>query len=70
MTPLMIGIYLMLCLLVAVAGRSLRIGPIGVFLLAVLLTPLAVGLVMAVLRPKPGFKKEHSGLNDESANDG
>jgi hypothetical protein len=53
MSPLMIGIYLMLCLLVAVAGRGTRVGPVGIFLLAVILTPLAVGVVLAVLRPSP-----------------
>ena len=51
MSMVMITIYIILCILLAFVGRRTRVGAIGVFLLALLFTPLAVGLVLAVLRP-------------------
>ncbi|MBT3307053.1 MAG: hypothetical protein HN377_11310 [Alphaproteobacteria bacterium] len=46
----MIGLYMALCFLLAIAGRGTRIGASGVFLLAVMFTPIAVGMVFAMLR--------------------
>lgn len=51
MTPIMIGLYMVLCFLLAIVGRGTRIGASGVFLLAVLFTPIAVGMVFAMMRP-------------------
>lgn len=51
MSMVMLTIYIMLCMLLAFVGRRTRVGAIGVFILALLFTPLAVGLVFAVLRP-------------------
>lgn len=48
-----IGLYLVLCLMLAYVGRRTRIGAFGVFLASVLLTPLLVGFVLALLRPLP-----------------
>jgi vacuolar-type H+-ATPase subunit I/STV1 len=48
-----IGIYLVLCLILAIAGRRSRIGAFGVFLGSVIFTPLLVGLIFALLRPLP-----------------
>jgi hypothetical protein len=56
MNPIMVGIYFLLCLLLGIVGRGTRVGGIGVFLLAVIVTPLVVGIVLAVLRPLPRAK--------------
>jgi len=48
-----IGIYLVLCLILAIAGRRSRIGAFGVFLSSVIFTPLLVGFIFALLRPLP-----------------
>lgn len=48
-----IGIYLVLCSMLAYAGRKTRIGAFGVFLCSVIFTPLVVGLIFALLRPMP-----------------
>ena len=48
-----IGIYLVFCLILAIAGRRSRIGAFGVFLCSVIFTPLLVGLIFALLRPFP-----------------
>jgi len=53
MSAVMLGVYLVLCLLLGIVGRHTRIGIVGVFLLAVLFTPLAVGIVLALARPLP-----------------
>ena len=51
MAALMIGLYLLLCALLAFAGRRTRVGAAGIFLLALIFTPLAVGLILAILGP-------------------
>ena len=60
MTPIMIGLYLALCFLLAIAGRGTRIGASGVFLLAALFTPIAVGMVFAMLRRMPPIDSSKS----------
>jgi hypothetical protein len=57
-------IYLVLCLMLAIAGRRSRIGSFGVFLCSVICTPLLVGLTFALLRPFP--KKASSGSPADS----
>ncbi|GAB6041495.1 hypothetical protein JCM17961_21700 [Endothiovibrio diazotrophicus] len=58
----MLGIYTLLCALLAVAGRDTRIGAMGTFLLALLFTPLAVGIVLTILRPMPKPRpQQHDG---------
>lgn len=64
MQLLPIGIYLVLCLILAYAGRKSRIGAFGVFLCCVIFTPLLVGLILALLRPFP--KKASSGSSADS----
>jgi predicted MFS family arabinose efflux permease len=64
MQRLPIAIYLLLCLLLAIAGRRSRIGAFGVFLCSVIFTPLLVGLIFALLRPFP--KKASSGSTADS----
>ncbi len=58
MTPIMIGIYAAFSLLLGVAGRNTRVGGFGIFLLAVLFTPIVVGLVLAIVRPMPVIKQD------------
>lgn len=58
MTPIMIGIYAVFSLLVGVAGRNTRVGAFGVFLLAVLFTPIIVGLVLSIVRQMPVIKRD------------
>ncbi len=53
MSGIAIGLYFGLCLLLGIAARRTRIGAAGVFLLAVIFTPLVVGIVLAILRPMP-----------------
>ncbi|MEJ2611882.1 MAG: hypothetical protein P8179_17845 [Candidatus Thiodiazotropha sp.] len=56
MSVAMITVYIFLCLLLGFVGRSTRVGGIGIFLLAMIFTPLAVGLIMAVFRPPQNAK--------------
>ena len=60
MSALMIGLYMLLCALLAFAARQTRIGAAGVFLLAVIFTPLAVGLLIAILRPLPHSERRRA----------
>lgn len=53
MHTIVIVLYFFLCLVLGIAGRGTRVGGIGIFLLAVLFTPLLVGLILAILRPLP-----------------
>lgn len=58
-----LGLYILLSLVLAFAGRHTRIGAFGVFLCCVILTPLLVGLVLALVRPFP--KTTSSGSSAE-----
>ena len=51
--PVMLCIYMLLCLLLAIVGRGTRVGPFGIFLLSVIFTPILVGIVLAIVRPLP-----------------
>ncbi len=51
--PILLGIYFVLCMMMGFFGRGTRIGAGGVFLMSVIFTPLLVGVVLALARPKP-----------------
>lgn len=53
MNPYMLGLYIALCLILGAVGRHSRLGAIGIFLLALVFTPILVGMVLVVLRPLP-----------------
>lgn len=56
MNPVLIGVYLLLCMLLGIVGRSTRVGAVGIFLLSVIFTPLLVGTILAIARPLPKTK--------------
>jgi len=56
MTPVMIGIYVFFCALLAIVGRRTRVGTMGVFLLSIIFTPLLVGIIFSIVRPLPILK--------------
>ena len=58
-----LGLYVLLSVILAYAGRNTRIGAFGVFLCCVIFTPLLVGLVFALVRP--ALKKASSGPSQE-----
>lgn len=58
-----IGLYVLLSVILAYAGRRSRVGAFGIFLCCIVFTPLLVGLVFAVLRPIP--KSASSGNSAE-----
>ena len=66
MTPYMLGIYVLFCLLLAFVGRKTRVGAFGIFLLSVIFTPLVVGLVFAIVRPMPASKANKSPQSSEN----
>ena len=60
MNPILIGVYLLLCLLLGIVGRGTRVGIVGIFLLSVIFTPLLVGTILAIARPLPKPKRPKS----------
>lgn len=58
-----LGLYVLLSVILAYAGRRTRIGAFGMFLCCVIFTPLLVGIVLALVRPFP--KKASSGTSAE-----
>jgi hypothetical protein len=56
MTPIMLGIYMVLCMVLGIVGRGSRIGFFGIFLLSVIFTPLLVGVILSFTRPLPVLK--------------
>jgi len=50
--PALIGIYLVLAFLVSLLGYERRVGILGFFILALLLTPPVMLLIAIVTRPK------------------
>lgn len=53
MNPYMLGLYIALCFILAIAGRHTRLGPIGIFLLSLVFTPIIVGMILTAIRPMP-----------------
>ena len=45
-------IYVLLCLAVAIMGRRTLIGPVGVFVVCLIFTPILVLLFLALLGPR------------------
>ncbi|MEP7308972.1 MAG: hypothetical protein ABJA98_25995 [Acidobacteriota bacterium] len=48
----LIVIYFLCCLLMAFAGRNRRIGSVGYFLVALILTPILTALILLISAPR------------------
>lgn len=51
MTYILVGIYLLLCIPVAIVGTGSRLGFFGTLIFAILLTPLLMIFLLIMLRP-------------------
>ncbi len=58
LTPQILLAYVVLAVIVGIAGRNKQIGFWGFFLLSMLLTPLVTGFFMIVCRPRK--RKAHA----------